>query len=205
MPSLRYARLRCISTVLTVMNRLLRDLRIAAAARGQLGDPQLARRQLVDARTVADRDAGTGGGELPPRELRQRARGTRVGEFQARLEGLARVAPAVCTTQRGAEIDERPRPPEPGGRALERLGGRLKLVEVRTQEARHAQRSADRARALPALGRGERLVGDPQRALTLAHRVQRQREVEAGVEPDDALGPGVAEALHRLREVADGR
>src|SRR3954470_20365824 len=168
----------------------LGDLPVRFARGRALDDATLARSQRVDAdlRLAADADAARR--QLVSRTLAQGDGAALVRDRERLAQWLARSCSVAASSQRRAQIDQRPCVIDPPRRAAEQL---RRLVEQREagvaagDEPVDAEHVADATRGSPLPRDGERSSELFLRARRVAELVADQRSAYAPVEPDERV------------------
>ena len=201
--SLRYALPRCHSTVFGRDEEPLGDVAVAHAAGGELGHLALARGQRLGAAEALAARARPGRHQLFARTRLEHRGLTALRQVHAGPQPLARLAALAATPQLGAEVDQRPRPVERTGRALQaarppRAGRSRRSPAGPTRAA--ARRATPSGRGAPKVRASETSSsGERHRPAVVAHAGggDRRRASATGAPP--GCGPRATPACGRSR------
>jgi hypothetical protein len=157
---------------------LLSDLPVGQAGCRHLGDAPLRRGQRVDPAHKLPAYAPACRAELLDGALDQPVGVAAAGEIDRRVQWLTGCGALVPTAQSRAEVHQRMRVQQTGGRMRQGLHGALKQLDPdvpSAYEPGHAQRVAEQPGRSEAAREAQVLVALRQRPATLTHRERAER------------------------------
>ena len=162
----------------------LGDLAVALTGGGQLGDPPLGGgERFGPAQQHIAAGASAAGGQLAPGPLMQRDRAAAAGHVRRLGQGTARFGAAILPAERGAKVEQRTDRLQAGWRVGAQPRRRPQAANAAgplLAQADDATCADPQMQDVAALGSGELLLGQRERAITLA---EEQRGLGGGRAP----------------------